>query len=272
MKLVLLIKLMRPGNALMAAVGILIGFLYSGKALSLDLLWLMLAGVTALGFGNVINDILDIETDRISHPDRPLVTGALTLPMAWSWLLLLGVVALGFGFAVSPTLGLATTVPLLLLLIYSLLLKGTPLAGNITVSLLIAYTLMYGAWGGNYVPLFFPALLAMLTNICREVIKDVADAAGDRAAGIVTTASLPAPMLSAIIIGCGSIAMVVAPVPTLLGEMGTAYLTLILVGVAPLFVGWMKAWHRGDYSKAASLLKIKMLVGLAAILLDRFVG
>ncbi|MGB7568415.1 MAG: hypothetical protein WBM07_11170 [Chitinivibrionales bacterium] len=33
---------------------------------------LVIAAMSIVGFGNAFNDIIDLETDRISHLDRPL--------------------------------------------------------------------------------------------------------------------------------------------------------------------------------------------------------
>jgi len=68
-----LIKIVRPGNALMTGAAVLLGSWLARSAAPLVSLFLLVAAaMSAVGFGNVINDIVDIETDRVSHPDRPL--------------------------------------------------------------------------------------------------------------------------------------------------------------------------------------------------------
>ncbi|MCL2183643.1 MAG: UbiA family prenyltransferase, partial [Chitinispirillia bacterium] len=39
---------------------------------------LMLAAMAAAAYGNVINDIIDVKSDRVSHPNRPLANGTMS--------------------------------------------------------------------------------------------------------------------------------------------------------------------------------------------------
>lgn len=272
MQLKALVSMTRPGNSLMAAIGILIGFLYSGKPLDFTLLLLIIAGMTALGFGNVINDIVDVNTDTIAHPQRPLVTGAVTPKEASLFAITLTLLSISFGFSVSVEIGFATLIPIVILTLYSLLLKGTPLAGNITVSLLIAYTLLYGAWGGDYFPLIMPAILAALSNFSREIIKDLADKEGDLASGLNTTATLPTTILNVLVWGSGLAALLIAPMPYILRQLGLPYLIVVLVFVVPLGVSWLVRYTKKEFAQCAKLLKFEMLAGLSAILFDTFLA
>src|SRR5438093_2529353 len=82
-----LLRFARPLNCLMSAVGVGIGGVVGvGSAVWGDLaLPLGLAAAAAAAFtagGNALNDISDIETDRVNHPDRPLASGQLTLGTA----------------------------------------------------------------------------------------------------------------------------------------------------------------------------------------------
>ncbi len=270
MKIRSLLIMMRPQNSIMAGIGITIGFIYAGKTLSVDLLLQIVAGMTALGFGNVINDIVDIETDKLSHPNRPLVTGAVSNKEALYFLALLALISLSSGAFVSPIVGVATLVPIGILTLYSLYLKATPFAGNITVSLLIAYTLLYGGLGGNITPLILPALLAMSSNICREILKDLADKEGDAHSGITTTAMVSPQIIRRVIYGGAVATLAFALLPYILGTLGLCYFILILVTVPALTYQWLRAYHNQEYSIATTVLKREMLIGMGAILVDFF--
>lgn len=267
-----LIGLMRPGNSLMAAIGILIGFLYSGKALNIELLLLVIAGMTALGFGNVINDIVDIKSDAIAHPERALITGIVSKTEAIFFMILLVAVSLAAGYMVSPIVGHATLIPIAVLTLYSLLLKGTPLTGNITVSSLIAYTLIYGALGGSMKPLLFPALLAALSNFSREIIKDIDDKEGDLQAGLKTSAILPQRVLDFLVYSSGLLALILAYMPIITEVMNLSYGIVITAAVLPLGLFWLYQYHKKNYTLCAKLLKFEMLAGMCAILCDRFIA
>jgi geranylgeranylglycerol-phosphate geranylgeranyltransferase len=265
-----LISIARPANTLLAGVGIFSGYLYSGSPiLSSNLLFLILAGSSALAFGNVINDLVDIETDKISHPNRALPSGKISINLAILYLMFLGVISVFAGFCVSIVHGVATLLPLFILMIYSLFLKGTPLAGNITVSLLVAYTLVFGSLGGNFDILLIPAILAFLSSFSREIVKDLADKEGDELTGVVTTASLPLSFIKTVLISLGVIYILLSPVPVVLGELGVVYGSIIIFCVTPLHFLWIKSYLKGEFSKSASYLKIQMLFGLLAVVLDK---
>ena len=72
------LKLLRPLNCIMGAIGVFIGALIG---VGLDLftpdhyLNVISAAVVAAFFmasGNILNDYFDREVDRINHPDRPI--------------------------------------------------------------------------------------------------------------------------------------------------------------------------------------------------------
>lgn len=265
MKIKALISMTRPGNSIMAAIGIAIGVLFSAEPNPFLLISLIIAGMAALSFGNVVNDIYDIETDRIAHPERALVTGELTVIQAKWFAAALAVVSILAGTVVSPVHGIATLIPIILLWLYAWKLKGTPLTGNILVSSLVAYTLIFGALSGKPSLVIIPAMLAFLTNLIREIVKDLADEEGDRAAGIITTASLDRKLVNTLvsILILGSI--LTAPIPVIMPEFRLIYPVVILFVVIPLQIrGFI--YHREENRTAhASNLKLQLLAGLLAI-------
>ncbi|MGA7923246.1 MAG: UbiA family prenyltransferase, partial [Thermoplasmata archaeon] len=90
-------KLIRLGNTIVSFVGTIVGGLAAHGHLANGLrmgTWVILvlaafstACVTA--GGNVLNDTLDREADRINHPDRPLVTGAIQVSHAKALIVIL---------------------------------------------------------------------------------------------------------------------------------------------------------------------------------------
>ncbi len=268
-KVLALLSMTRIGNSFMAGAGIALGYGYAIEdKKNTSLLLLILAGMSALGFGNVINDIVDIETDRISHPDRPLPQGVVSKKESILFMFFLALLSIILGTLVSPLHGIATTTPLLLLTLYSLLLKGTPLAGNSVVSVMVAYTLIYGALGGDYTPLLIPALLATLSCMNREIIKDLDDFEGDNQMGLKTTATLPPYLIKTIITLLAILYLLLAPLPFLMKQMGLPYITVIITIILPLHILWIIPWKKGDFEKSAKMLKLQMVAGLLAILAD----
>lgn len=236
-------------------------------------LLLAVAALFSTGFGNVINDIFDHETDRISHPERPIPQGHITLKSAVIYSVLLGTGALASAVSVAPLFGFATLIPVLLLLLYALFLKRTPLAGNIIVSILVAYALLFGALQAPFLSrLFIPALLALLLNFTREIIKDVQDKAGDTASGITTTAILRENTLLHII-RINSIAyLLLLYIPFISGTATVLYAITVSATALPLHIFRTSLLLRhklnGNIALISRLVKTEMLAGLLALSLD----
>jgi geranylgeranylglycerol-phosphate geranylgeranyltransferase len=201
-----LILMSRPANLLMSIAAVALGFWLSSSPLGLiNLILLMVAAACSVSFGNIVNDIRDIETDRISHPDRPLVKGDISRTTAIVFSMLFAAIGLICAFSVSWIHGIGTIIPLCFLLLYALRLKSTPLIGNFIVSLLVAYPLLFGALGSdNLSRLYIPVLLAFLLNLCREIVKDVQDIKGDTKAGLTTSAAL-SPLIIQLILALSSL-------------------------------------------------------------------
>ncbi len=268
--------MMRPGNSVMAAVGIIVGFLFSGNESPSALPLLILAGAISLGFGNVINDIYDIETDKIAHPERALPSGKVTIAQATLFAIILVITALALAFIVSPLHGIATLAPIILLTIYAIKLKGTPLAGNIIVSLLVAYTMIYGALGGRLELAIVPAILAFLTNMIREITKDCADKEGDSAAGIITTAHLGTATINRIVYTLTFFAILSSLLPVLFSEFRMIYPLGILLIVIPLQIIGTVQFSKSRFTMTAKIVKLQLLGGLIFFALEgmryRFFG
>jgi len=183
-------RLVRAGNLAVSFVGTIVGGLAArgaGVSGSVDF-WaiVLLAGTsTALvtAGGNVLNDLEDLEGDRINHPDRPLVTGAISVPGAR--ILAIGLFMAGVEVAipvilVAPLVGVLLAIALAALLGYEYRLKAAGLSGNLVVAGLTGLVFVYGgAAAGNALILAPFAAMAFLATLSREVTKDMEDVAGD---------------------------------------------------------------------------------------------
>ena len=270
------LKIARPGNAFMAAAAAALGFYLGGSLLPAAMLApLCIASMAAAAFGNVINDILDLATDCISHADRPLPRGDLTVAAARIYAAALAIIAIAASAIISPIQLIATLVPLCLLVLYSRFLKGAPVAGNLAVSLLVAYPLLYGALSApGFAQLIIPATLAFTVNFMREVIKDLQDKTGDTAAGLRTTAVLSAKSVRAILYSASTVYLLMLPLPFLLCHFGWIYAAIGLGVILPLHLLWIVRFP-GEHTLSrlallSRLLKIEMALGLVALAADRF--
>ena len=273
------LRLVRVGNTLVSFAGTVVGGLGAfGHGLLLspwEWATLALAGASTgcvTAGGNVLNDLLDREEDRVNHPDRPLVTGAIAVGTAKVLVVVLLVASL---LLIVP---LVLGAPLLLAILaaavaavlsYEFRFKSEGLAGNGLVAFLTAAVFLYGGAAGGHVLLMLPfAAMAFFATLSREVIKDMEDAAGD-----VTRATLPRTRgmgVASIVARLSAVAAIVlSPVPLFgllsLGSVaGIMYLGL--VGATDALFVVSVAWLPGRLHLEQSVSKGAMTVALLAFL------
>jgi len=266
------LQLIRPVNVAIAAGAVLVGALSSGLRPG-ESVWLacLVAGLVTAG-GNAINDVYDLEIDRINRPRRPLPSGRIRRKRA----AVLGAILLLLGVGISPTLGWwGFTVALmvaLLLVAYSARLKGTILWGNLVVSLAAGLAFVYGGIAtGRPGTALIPAGFAFLFHLGREILKDAQDVTGDRAGGART---LPAVIGVREALGWAGLFLILlivaSPMPYLAGRYSLSYLIVVVLGVDLPLIWVIFSWRRDQrtehLNRLSLLLKLIMCVGLAAIL------
>ncbi|MCL2689169.1 MAG: UbiA family prenyltransferase [Chitinispirillia bacterium] len=276
-----LISIVRLSNAVMTAAAVFLGiWLTQSNYITLNTLLLMTAAMCAAAYGNVINDILDIKSDLISHPSRPLVNGTMSVPAAIIFAVLLACGSLISAYQASLFHLKAALIPILALTLYSIYFKRTPIIGNLIIAALVAYALLFGSLPHPQTKiLILPALLAFLLNFCREIVKDVEDMGGDKAAGFATTANLPHNVIKMILLVTAVIYAVILLLPSLLlKDFGAVYTVVCMIAVLPLHTLWagmiLRAdWKNGaggvNFNKISKILKFEMLAGLLALTLDK---
>jgi len=241
---------------------------------------------TFMAAWNAFNDVQDHDTDALNHPDRPIPSGALTLIQAkavgratflLSIISLLGamtVAALYSDYLVSwlPSIGI-WFVAFLLMFHYemiipaSFMLKHKGLSGNIAISLLVGIVIVFGAAAVNGVltPLvWIVALVAMLVNAAREIVKDIEDEVGD--ADRETLPKKIGPQRAraiAQLLVLAALLPLVAPYARGLLPMG-----LLITQTPAMFVMVSVKPHlyRGEDHAAQRTLRLAMLLGLGGFL------
>lgn len=229
--------------------------------------------------GNVINDLLDIEVDRINRPERVLVRGGLTPALARNLAISLNLVALILAAALSLTMLAIAAATIVLLLAYNLALKKVPLAGNITVALLAGMTFMTGGLAVDPDLAFglpgpiIPAVFAFFFHLVREIIKDVEDIKGDRQSRVKTLPQLigvSASLLVALVLFV--ILTILTCVPVFYGWFGDTYKIIAVYAVdLPLLALLIFVWgnpSRLMLALGSAALKLGMVLGLTALVLS----
>jgi geranylgeranylglycerol-phosphate geranylgeranyltransferase len=179
------------------------------------------------------NDLIDIETDRINAPARPLPSGVVTPLEA-------GVLAGGLaltGMTSAALLGLTVFVTALLLLLVGVLynwkLKKFGLLGNLVVGVSVGMSFIVGgiAVGRSREPVvLFLALLSMLVDLGEEIAADALDVEGDRRSGSRSLAVTFGPQ-KAIYISAAVFAVVIAGsfTPFITGWLGCIFFPPVVV-------------------------------------------
>jgi len=178
------------GSAISAFMGFVVASNWSINPIKLVVSMLVVALVAAGGY--VINDIYDIEIDRINKPYRPLPSGKISIRKAfiitWSTFII--------GALFSAILGvypfILALVTIILLVFYAKKLKKEGIVGNFVVALTSALSAFYGGlayFNGNwFYRVIIPTLFIFFFTLSREFIKGIEDVIGDKENGVKTLA------------------------------------------------------------------------------------
>lgn len=272
-----IIRITRPVNVIITFISIIIaavicsaGGLATGK-----IIITALSGGIAAAAGNIINDYYDIEIDKINRPDRPLVSKILTPGEAVFLFTVCSFLSIFLSFFVNFTAFIIDISALVLLFIYSFKLKRTVLLGNITVASLTGLAFIYGGVAvDNLQFAIIPAAFAFLINLIREIVKDMEDLEGDKAAGICSFPYLYGFKRSKQVIAAFSILLIIATfIPFIYKFYRIEYFIIVMVLVNPVIVYALKLLFNNDtkknLNKISLMLKLDMLFGLIAIYLGK---
>ncbi len=143
-------RLVRLPNLLTVPGDPVAGFLLAATVASLNLKPVMLfaaagASLCLYIFGLILNDLVDIETDRCERPERPLPAGEITVPQARMAAIAMALSGLNLALVAGrPALYVAAALAGLIVL-YNAVLKRVPVAGVLTMGLCRGLSLLLGA-------------------------------------------------------------------------------------------------------------------------------
>ena len=315
-----LIKMTRPVNIVIAVVTLFIGLFLIDQLPEINSIpilpkinfvspiLLSLGFAFAIGFGNIQNDVLDFESDKLNRPERPLPSGKISLKAAkFSWISMM-VLTIICGIADScicyfnyNTTGTKILIPAiffialaLLLIAYNKKLKHIPLLKNMTVAFLcmtpLILTLIY-PYPSEYLetdingeelsnilgfihPYIFykllPAMMfAFLLTTSREIYKDLEDETGDLKAGIMTFPLIAgAPTARRFAGALLLFTWILLPFPVMRGFYPILFLIISASTLTPAFIYILLQAKRQNYHKAQGMVKIAMFAGLIALVVS----
>jgi geranylgeranylglycerol-phosphate geranylgeranyltransferase len=291
------LEMMRPGNCLMSAVAVAIGGLLASLGnlgIFLDPLspvYLAILVVIAItGAGNVINDYVDREADRINRPKRPIPSGRIGEKAALSFSLALFVAGIAIsGFLTYYALILAVFNSIVLI-VYSYSLQNKILLGNVSIGYLVGSTFLFGgAAFGNLWLAFMLMLLAMFSTITREIVKDLEDLEGDKKSFMKKIATEAKKIVAErfgirgkeaelkmgrrrakfVAMASMALAIIASPLPYVFGILGIVYLAILVPTIiifAYSIAATRKAGTRKEFSRISRMIKLGMNIGLIAFI------
>jgi geranylgeranylglycerol-phosphate geranylgeranyltransferase len=265
-------QITRPNNVLIAFLSVWMAAIVAGGIDPIYHLLLVAFSAAFITVGaNVINDIFDVEIDRINKPYRPIPSGNVSITEAYIIFAVSYLIAWVMAWMVNYSVFLVALVFGLLLILYSFRFKRMVLIGNFVVSLATGMAFIYGGMAVNRIEgTFYPALFAFFFHFGREIIKDLQDVEGDRARGANTLAVVYGTKVSLITASIIFILLIILTlIPYISKLYGVIYIFIILTGIYPvIFIVLYRCWKSPDpatLGKMSNLLKADMLIGLLAI-------
>ena len=268
------IQIVRPLNMILSLFAVFIATWLVNDITSPLLPYTALVVLCFAGASNILNDVLDINIDKINRPNRMLPSGHLKIQEAlllMSILYALGIMATSYLHPIGQQIALALVLPLLAL--YTPLFKRLPFIGNLVVGAILGLVFIFteGAIMGNVDKMWIPFCLATTLSSIRELVKDAADMEGDavgdlqtfpRKYGLITTLWILRILTIAVCFG--------ATIPWLEGWYGNYYLFLFFGGVAlpslyAVFILLQETSASEDYAIIAQIFKGTTIGGMIVI-------
>ena len=277
-----LLTLIRPINSIMIGFAVLVGIAITNPSLVFSEFSFVgfLIGFFISSYSMVINDIYDIDIDKINRPDRPLPSGRVTLNEAklFSVFLLL----IGVSLSIISIIRYESSILIFFITIffsfiswlYSYSLKKRGLIGNFIVAISMTIPFIFGGIiinGFTNVLLLSFSTIAFLSGLGREIVKTICDVKGDKSKHVntisITLGVSNAAKLGGFLILC---AVLVSMIPFVLGSVDVIYFIFLIVPNSLMLYSSLKIIFDHSESSAyriKNLLLMGMLLGLLGFLL-----
>lgn len=256
----------------------------------------VIATLCIAGAGNTINDIYDIEADKINKPQRLIIGRKISEKKATYLFITLNIIGVGIGFYLANSIGRPGFSAILivisaLLYIYSSYLKHIAIIGNLVISILVAlvvilppvFDLLPAITSQNresqslvFSILLDYAVFAFLINLLREIVKDEQDINGDHHAGIQTLPILIGiRRTNLIVFGLGVFvsSLILYFTYTYLFRNTAAVLYILFLIMAPLLyflINSLGAKKKKDFKRLSLILKLILFFGLISLGLHQY--
>lgn len=264
--------IVRLPSCLAGAVSVVLGAHLATDQMGADVMRASGAILLAVAYANVVNDVVDVEVDALTKPQRPLPSGRTSLGTAR----LLAAGLAGAAVALATTLGPQRALWMVVLVAvatgYSLWFKNSVLLGNMVVAACASSPVVFGAVvAGSLSSVVWVATgLGFGFMVSYETLKTLADHDGDRAGGLRTLATRHGPDASRRLFR-GLVAVVTVFAVAAIGRSthpvayGVAVVLTVVApaGMAALLVG------RTDLRVPVALMRLAWFAGIVPLWLLR---
>ena len=245
--------------------------------------------------GYLINDIYDIESDKINKPDKVYISTIISIKSGLFLYFLTSITGLILGLYLSINKNLNHLsgffiVTVILLFIYTKILKKLPLIGNIIVALLVSLPifLVYefdhsmisikDIFDNLFLSIiiFFYLLFAFLTTLIREIIKDLQDIKGDNKFKLKTLPIMIGNKRTINFVVFLSFLLQLLLLLILIDSFKNDYYLILIFSITlSLLVAYLiyklrVPFKNNPYQLLSSLMKIIMLVGVLSMTIFKF--
>ncbi len=270
------LEIIRPGNALMAAIAIIL-MMIIGKNCDISIILGLGAVFLATAGGNVINDYFDHNIDAINKPNRPIPSGRISLKNARNYASVLFLIAIILSIIIGYLLdnfipSLIVALSSLLMYYYAKDLKKRVLIGNIAISFLTGLCFVFGgviialntsSWGIFYTSIYL-GFFAVLMTLAREITKDMEEIKGDSSEGAITFPIVYGNKISSLLAGTLMIlASILSPILYFNGIFNILYIIILSIAIIIFFYGAYKILKDQSIENCkfvSKLIKIGMMI------------
>ncbi|MFA5931657.1 MAG: UbiA family prenyltransferase [archaeon] len=265
------VELMRIGNCIMAAIAVIIGFFL---AQGLDY---RAAGIAAFstflicGAGQAINDYFDASVDEKSAKPRPIPSGRIAKQKALYFSIFLFFLGVAASFFINPATMIVAIAFSILLISYPLFMNKIKYIGNGVVAMGTAITFVYGASAAGSVPalVLFISLTAFLSNMGREITKDIEDIRKDKDSKKTLPMLIGTSASKGFVLVYYALAAIGSVVTFVLFNLNNYYLAFVLISIA-LFAYSLFLLYSNSPMKSQKASKTGMLASLVAFVFAGF--
>ncbi|MFH1240438.1 MAG: UbiA family prenyltransferase [Candidatus Diapherotrites archaeon] len=254
----------------MAAFGAFVGYSIAAGTIEFNfiVLFAMLAALLVSAGGMVINDYFDRDVDKSLRPERPIPSKKIHASTALMLAVFLFVSGNAFAALINPqTLAIAFLFSLLLIH-YSASWREYKYIGNWIVAAATGFTIIFGAAAFELtLTVLLFALVAMLTNVSREIGKDFDDLKNDFGFKKTLPMILPEKIVVSMITSFLVIAIILVYVPFVFYSYGNLLSIAIVTFANVLFLFSLVMLYSKNYSRFSALTKAAMFTALIGFLM-----